>query len=136
MQNHRHARSSPAAGFTLIEIMVVVTILGLLATLVVTNVIDRADEARVTKAQTDVATIRDAVRMFRQGEGRLPSLAELTTADERGHVAIEALTLDPWGNDYVVREGKPPHSFEVVSAGPDGSLDTDDDIRCWRGAER
>ncbi|MEZ6036280.1 MAG: type II secretion system protein GspG [Planctomycetota bacterium] len=133
MHKRRHYDTSPAAGFTLIEIMVVVTILGLLATLVVTNVIDRADEARVAKAQTDVATIRDAVRMFRQSEGRLPSIEELTTADERGRVAIEELTPDPWGNDYVVRDGKPPHSFEVVSAGPDGSLDTDDDIRCWRG---
>jgi len=120
------------AGFTLVEIMVVVVILGLLATLVVQNVIPIGDTARETKALTDVMSIGDAVRLYRTQNGRLPTMRDLVTPDARGRVAIEDLSQDPWGNDYVVREGVPPRTFEVRSAGPDGELDTADDISTVR----
>lgn len=117
-----------AAGFTLIEIMVVVAILGLLATLVVTNVTLHADEARVVKARTDVRMIGDAVRLYYTRHGRLPALGDLTAADAQGHRALDVLPQDPWQNDYVVRPGDAPREFTVASAGPDRQIDTADDV--------
>ncbi|HEX6811434.1 MAG TPA: type II secretion system major pseudopilin GspG [Planctomycetota bacterium] len=125
----KRTRVRPAqAGFTLVEIMVVVVILGLLATLVVQNVMGAGDEARETKALADVRTIADAVRLYRSKNGKLPSLEELATKDEKGRSMLEELPKDPWNNDYILREGDRPTEFEVISMGPDGSENTDDDI--------
>jgi general secretion pathway protein G len=123
--NRRRAQ----AGFTLVEIMVVIVILGLLATMVAANVIGASDEARITKAQTDVKTIADSIKQYRVKEGRLPeSLETLTTKNERGINYIEDLPKDPWGNDYILRQGDTPRDFVVLSMGPDGSEGTEDDI--------
>lgn len=130
--NHKPAisPSRPAeAGFTLVEIMVVIVILGLLATLVARNVIGASDEARLTKAQTDVRLIADGVRSYRAKNGKLPeSLEVIATKDERGRSELEELPKDPWGNDYILREGDRPGDWEVISWGPDGSEGTEDDI--------
>jgi general secretion pathway protein G len=115
-------------GFTLVEIMVVVMILGLLATLVVSNVSRSADDARLQKAATDVRLLADAVRMHYVSHSRLPSLAQLAEADERGRRAIEHLPQDPWHADYVLQAGTKPDDFLVVSSGPNGTLGDDDDI--------
>ena len=116
------------AGFTLVEIMVVIMIIGLLAGLVVPAVIDRGDTARETAARADVSSIAGAVRLFYTDHGRLPELEELTTLDERDRVYIENLRRDPWDNEYVLRAGDRPRDFEVRSAGIDRTLDTEDDI--------
>ncbi len=130
--NHKPAISPtrPAqAGFTLVEIMVVIVILGLLVTLVAKNVVGASDEARETKAKADVATIAGAVRGYRAKNGKLPeSLEVLATKDDRGRSEIEELPKDPWGHDYILREGDRPTEWEVISMGPDGSDGTDDDI--------
>ena len=121
--------SRAEAGFTLVEIMVVVVILGLLATLVVQNVMGASDTAREKKAQTDVTTIADAVRMYRVNHGRFPdSLEALAEKDEKGRSEIESLSKDPWDHDYILRTGDRPNEFEVLSMGPDGSENTEDDI--------
>ncbi|HZN39939.1 MAG TPA: type II secretion system major pseudopilin GspG [Planctomycetota bacterium] len=119
----------PEAGFTLVEIMVVVVILGLLATLVVQNVIGAGDTARETKAKADVRTIADAIRSYRTKNGKFPeSLDVLATKDERGRSELEELPKDPWDHEYILREGDRPTEFEVISMGPDGSENTEDDI--------
>jgi general secretion pathway protein G len=121
--------SRAEAGFTLVEIMVVVVILGLLATLVVQNVMGASDTAREKKALSDVRTIADAVRMYRVNNGKLPdSLDVLATKDEKGRSEIEELPKDPWDHDYILRQGDRPNEFEVISIGPDGSENTEDDI--------
>ena len=114
-------------GFTLIEIMVVVMILGLLATLVVANVVPAGDTARETKAQCDVCALADLVRSYRVKNGKFPdSLEVLATRDERGHRELEYLSKDPWDHDYILRVVA--GQFEVVSKGMDGSENTEDDI--------
>ena len=115
------------AGFTLIEIMVVVVILGLLATLVVQNVIPISDTARETKALADVRSLADMVRSYRVKNGKLPgSLDVLATKDERGRSELEYLSKDPWDHDYILRvDGG---DFVVLSMGMDGSENTGDDI--------
>ena len=120
---------SAAAGFTLVEIMVVVVILGLLATLVVPAVIGAGDEARETKAKADVRAIAEAVRMYRTKKGKLPeSLEVLAEKDEKGRSELEELPKDPWDHDYVLRPGERTNEFEVISVGPDGTENTEDDI--------
>lgn len=127
-QNHSPSPSAQA-GFTLVEIMVVIVILGLLATMVARNVIGASDEARETKARTDISVIAGAVRSFRANKGKLPeNLEVLATKDERGRSEIEELPKDPWGNDYQLREGDRPAEWEVISWGPDGSEGTEDDL--------
>jgi general secretion pathway protein G len=124
-----HPPRPAEAGFTLVEIMVVIVILGLLATLVATNVIGASDEARITKAQTDVRVIADSVRSYRAKNGKLPeSLEVLATKDDRGRSELEELPQDPWGNDYQLVPGDRPVDWEVISWGPDGSQGTEDDI--------
>ena len=121
-------RIRPAeAGFTLVEIMVVVVILGLLATLVVQNVIGAGDTAREKKAMADVRAIADAVRMYRVNNGKLPDSLEVLTQSDRGRPLLEELPKDPWDHDYMLRDGD-RGEWEVISMGPDGSDNTEDDI--------
>lgn len=116
-------------GFTLVEIMVVVMILGLLATLVVTNVQHSADDAKLAKAQTDTRVLAGAVRMHYVACGQLPTLAELAEPDGKGRRAIDELVRDPWDRDYVLQPGQAPGEFVVLSPGPNGTVGDDDDIR-------
>lgn len=126
----------PPRGFTLIEIMVVVMILGLLSTLVLVSVTDSADRAREETARTNAATIAGAVRMFRAREGRLPeSLAELVAPDPKGRCDLEHLPRDPWGGEFALTAGAGAREWLVVSAGPDRIAGSDDDIRAGARAE-
>jgi general secretion pathway protein G len=122
------ASVSPAqAGFTLVEIMVVIVILGLLATLVVPNVIGMGDEAKVTKAQSDVKMIAGAVTLYRTKKGKLPESLDvlIETDDKGGGALLTELSKDPWDHDYELREDG-PNKWEVISLGPDGVASEDD----------
>jgi len=120
---------SSESGFTLVEIMVVIVILGLLATLVARNVMGASDEARETKAQSDVKMIAGAVRSFYAKNGTLPeTLDELAEKDEKGRSELEELPLDPWDTEYEMLAGDTPREFEVISCGPDKQPETEDDI--------
>ena len=97
------------AGFTLIEIMVVVFILGLLVTLVAPKIIGRTDEARRTKALADVKGIEEALHLFKLDNGFYPSTAEglnalvQRPANARNYSPdgyLDKLPIDPWGNPY------------------------------------
>ena len=130
MNNRSDRRNRPSlaqAGFTLVEIMVVIVILGLLATMVMTNVIGMSDDAKIQKAQTDVKSIYEAARLWRVKNSTIPTMEQLTTEDEKGKVYLEMVPLDPWDNEYMIRETE-NRKFEVISMGPDGSEGTEDDI--------
>jgi len=123
-------------GFTLIEIMVVIVILGLLATLVVPNVIGASEEAKVQKARTDVHNIADAVRMYKIRNNKTPnSIEELTQPDSKGKPFIEDVGKDPWDHEYVIHD-LDRGDFEVISLGPDGNEGTDDDISSKRSKDK
>jgi general secretion pathway protein G len=124
----QRSRSAAAGGFTLIEIMVVVTILGLLATFVITSATDNVDKAREQKAATDVRMLADAVRLYKAERGKLPALEDLTVRDAKGRRYVDSLPPDPWQHDYVLRADADPRDFEVVSGGPNQTLGDDDDI--------
>lgn len=121
-------RSTTQAGFTLIEIMVVVFILGLLVTLVAPRIIGRTDEARVTKAKADIKAIEEAANLFKLDNGFYPSTAEGLNAlvqppprarrpNPDGY--LSKVPVDPWGHEYIYQsDGR---EVVVVSLGADGS---------------
>ncbi len=120
-------RLSLQAGFTLIEIMVVVFILGLLVTLVAPKIIGRTDQARQTKAAADIKAIEQALKLFKLDNGFYPTTGEgiqaLVSAPPRARGFnpegyLETVPEDPWGNPYAyVNDGR---AFAIVSMGADG----------------
>jgi general secretion pathway protein G len=120
-------RLRAGAGFTLIEIMVVVFILGLLVTLVAPKIIGRTDEARRTKALADVKGIEEALHLFKLDNGFYPTtdqgLQALVTrpSNARNYSPdgyLDKLPIDPWGNPYVYfSDGQ---DYIVKSYGGDG----------------
>ena len=124
-----------ARGMTLIEIMVVLVIIGLIASAVAVNVIGRQKEAEIKKATTDVQNIANqGVDAFRVMRGRYPSTEEgLRVLVQEGFLKAnqpDGSLKDPWRQDYVyLYPGqKNPDGFDVKSNGPDGQPGTEDDI--------
>ena len=137
---------SRALGFTLIEILVVIVILGVLAALVVPRVIERPDEARVVAAKTDIATIMQALKIYRLDNQRYPSteqgLSALVTKPEQAPTPpnwkpggyLEKMPKDPWGRPYVYLNPGVRGEVEVMSFGADGQSGgsgPDADIGSW-----
>jgi len=112
-------------GFTLIELMVVIVIIGLLATLVVPRVLRNLFVANVGKAKADIVAIGSAVDQYAiENNGKYPeSIEVLITPDENGftYLSQETTPKDPWGNEYVY-EPPPPgtHAYRVLTYGSDG----------------
>ncbi len=119
-------------GFTLVEIMVVVVILGILATIVGTNVLGQSDEAQREAALVEVNSIHDTVKIWiMRNPGRMPTWEDLIERDERGYryIDVDEPKQDPWGNEYVITSHPDyEHIPVVLSWGPDGQEDTEDDI--------
>jgi general secretion pathway protein G len=120
-------RHTPEAGFTLIEIMVVIAIIGLIASMVAVNVTSHLEEARLETARVSVGQIYDAARMYYVKRGCVPNMQDLIDPPPE----LEGFTRiprDPWDSPYVIRPGDTPTSWEVLSLGPDRMESTDDDI--------
>jgi len=125
-------------GFTLAEMMVVIVILGLLATLVVPNVLGHYLEAARAKARADIAQLNTALNDYAiRNAGQYPDTLEaLVMPDENGHAYLEArvLPLDPWKHAYVY-EPPAPGSGEprahLVSWAQDGQPGGSDDLDNW-----
>ena len=93
-----------------------------------TNATESA-EAKLTKCRADVRVLADAVRMYRVMKGKLPeSLEVLAEKDDRGRSILEQVPVDPYGNEYILREGERPNEFEVICMGPDRAENTEDDV--------
>lgn len=113
-------RRQSEAGFTLVELMVVIVIIGLLATIVVINVMPATDRAAATKARADVSTLEQGLEMYRLSNLRYPNAEEGLQALVAGN-HVRRLPQDPWGHPYRYaapgRDGRP---FDVYSTGADG----------------
>ena len=136
----------PAAGFTLIEIMVVIVILGVLAALVVPKVLERPDDARAVAAKSDIATIKAALALYRLDNQRFPTaeqgLNALVAKPETPPVPpnwkpggyLERLPKDPWGSDYQYLNPGVRGEIDIFSFGADrarGGEGNSADIGSW-----
>ena len=124
-------RRGLAVGFTLIEVLVVVAILGILAAIVVPRIMDRPDEAKRVAAKADIAAIVGALKLYRLDNGNYPTtdqglvalVQKPTTAPipsnwkERGY--LERLPKDPWGSDYQYLSPGVRGEIDVFSLGSD-----------------
>ena len=138
-------RRARQAGFTLIELMVVLVIIGVLAALIVPNVLDRADDARATAARTDVNNLMQALKLYRLDNQRYPTteqgLQALVARPATPPVPanwkpyIEKLPNDPWGRPYQYLNPGVNGEIDVMSFGADGQPGgegNDADIGSWQ----
>jgi general secretion pathway protein G len=132
-------------GFTLIELLVVLVIIGILGALIVPNLIDRTDDARVTAARTDVNNLMQALKLYKLDNQRYPSaeqgLQSLVTKPSTGNIPpnwkvyIDKLPADPWGRQYQFLNPGVKGEIDVFSFGADGQPGgegKDADIGSWQ----
>jgi general secretion pathway protein G len=137
---------SRSKGFTLIELMVVLVILGVLAAMIAPRIMDRPDEARIIAAKADIASIIQALKMYRLDNIRYPSTEQgLQALVSKPTIApvpenwksggyLEKLPKDPWGNPYVYLNPGRHGDIDVISLGTDGQSGgegKDADIGSW-----
>lgn len=117
-------RRADARGMTLIEIMVVITILGLIAAAVGVAVVPQLNKAKVDRTKLDIRNIGNALKLYYTQKGKYPDTGEGIGALVAGK-QLESLPKDPWGHDYVyvLENGKPV----ITSYGADGSPGGQDD---------
>lgn len=141
-----HEKRRDEDGFTLVELMVVIVIIGLLATIVVINVLPSGDKAKQVRAKADISTIEGALETYRlqldrypttsQGLGALkaaPSGVDATRYQPGGY--IKKLENDPWGNPYLYASPGQHGEFDLWSFGRDGKeggQGPDADITSWQ----
>ncbi len=118
-----------SAGFTLVELLLVITILGILAAMVVPKLGGYSDKARINRTYADMATIAGQVEAYRFEKGRYPeSLDELTIdTDTQEAVLKKSQLVDAWGTEYQYKKIS-KRKFEIRSAGTDGQFSTEDDL--------
>ena len=130
-------------GFTLLEIMVVIMIIGGMAALIVPNLIGNKGKADVQKVKSDITALENALGMYNVDNSVYPSTdqgLEALVSKPEGSPAprnyredgyIRRLPQDPWGNDYILNSPGENGKIDVLSAGLDGEEGTDDDIGNW-----
>jgi len=134
-------------GFTLLEVMVVIVILGILASMVVPNLMGSQERANMQKAVSDVTALETSLSLYKMDNYDYPSteqgleaLVNQTDVEplprrfpEDGY--IKRLPKDPWGNEYVLLNPGEQGKMDVFSVGPDGEAGTEDDIGNWNLAD-
>ena len=136
------------SGFTLIELMVVVVILGILATAVLPKIMGRPDEAKRVKAKVDISAIETALKLYKLDIGKYPTTEQGLKAlvhppeDEKaaqnwrkgGYLEKGKVPKDPWGGEYIYLSPGIQHEYDIISYGADGvpgGTDENADISNW-----
>jgi general secretion pathway protein G len=142
---HAHFARRSSRGFTLLELMVVIVIIGVLAALIAPQVLSRVGTAKVTAAQADVHNIMNALKMYKLDNGRYPStdqgLQALVVKPTAGTIPgnwkgyLDKLPDDPWKNAYQYANPGTHGEIDVFSFGADGQAGgegDDADIGSWQ----
>ena len=136
-------RRARCRGFTLIELMIVVVILGLLATIIMPRILNRPEQARRMKAKIDIRNIESALALFKTDTGRFPTTSEglealVSDPGIKGYnrdAYLDKVPVDPWGNRYIyVCPGVASKDYDLESFGKDGEdggIEDDADIESW-----
>jgi len=139
--SHTPAPLSRGAGrraFTLVEMLLVITIIGILAAMVVPKMMGRTEQAREAAAQNDLAAVRTALDAYEVDNGRYPAgnnglqaLIQMPRDAQHWHGPyLEKLPMDPWGSvyNYQFPGKRNPAGYDLYSSGPDGKAGNDDDV--------
>ncbi|GGP51274.1 type II secretion system major pseudopilin GspG [Shewanella saliphila] len=138
MQQHNKQR-----GFTLLEVMVVIVILGILASMVVPNLMGNKDKADQQKAVSDIVALENALDMYKLDNSIYPTTEQGLDAlvnkpnsspeprNFRDGGYVKRLPQDPWRNDYYLLSPGEHGKIDIFSAGPDGQAGSEDDIGSW-----
>ncbi|RJG51618.1 type II secretion system major pseudopilin GspG [Motilimonas pumila] len=136
-------KSNKQQGFTLLEVMVVIVILGVLSAMVVPNLLGNKEKADEQKVKSDIIALENSLDMYKLDNGRYPSTDQGLEAlvnkpdgspeprNYREDGYIKRLPEDPWGNDYLLTSPGENGKIDIFSPGPDGEEGTDDDIGNW-----
>jgi len=131
----RKSSNSRQSGFTLIEIMVVVIIIGVLSALIAPNIIGQGDKARITAAQADMRTISTQLDLYKLDNFNYPTTDQGLDAlvnkpsdakNWKKDGYLQKVPKDPWGNDYIYVSPGANSAYELSSTGPDGRESEDD----------
>ena len=139
-ENKQHLHN---VGFTLIELMIVVVILGMLATIIMPKILDRPEQARRMKAKVDIRSIESALALFKTDTGRFPTTSEglealVSNPGIEGYndeAYLDKVPMDPWGKKYVyIPPGANNREYDLKSYGrdgEDGGAKDNADIESW-----
>ncbi|MCK4913163.1 MAG: type II secretion system major pseudopilin GspG [Planctomycetes bacterium] len=137
------ARYTPFKGFTLIELMIVIVILGLLSTIIMPKILNRPEQARRIKAKVDICNIGSALALFKTDTGRFPTTSEglgvlVSNPGIKGYSPdgyFDKIPLDPWANEYLyISPGMHRKDYDLESYGKDGEdggTENNADIESW-----
>lgn len=134
-------RDGRKKGFTLVELMLVVVIIGLLAGIAIPNVMSQLEKAKIGKAKADVTQLDNALELYGLQVGQFPTTDEGLNALQQnsgnyegwgGPYLKRGLPRDPWGNKYIYKQESTHNlSYDLFSMGSDKQENTEDDIGNW-----
>ena len=132
MNKYQQRRRRNRGGFTLIEILLVVAIIAMLASLVAVNIPKYIKSSRISAAKGQISNFDTGINAYLLEHGKYPPTLEALTAGDEPVMA--SLPIDPWQNPYkYAYPGRhPPYKYDISSFGPDGIENTDDDLANWK----
>ena len=140
-------KTNKQTGFTLLEVMIVIAILGMIAGLVVPNLMGQSDEAKLQSTAIEIRNLESTLDMYKLKGGMYPTteqgLEALVNMPEMEPVPrnypqngyLKKVPVDKWGNEYQLVSPGEMAQYDLFSMGPDGVAGTDDDIGNWNADE-
>ena len=118
-------------GFSLLELLIVIVIIGILGTIVYTRVMDLPERAKVSAAKQQIQVFKMALDRYRLDHDEYPG-GELGLEAIKSYLEAREVPADPWGKDYIYKQpGDGEREYDIVSRGPDKQEGTSDDINSW-----